>query len=74
MILYGLSGLFMLLYLIILITNNHAWGGWVLLLFFTSLAIAFRGSRFLKGLSFTMMILAVVSVAMYHPRIFQVDW
>jgi BASS family bile acid:Na+ symporter len=71
LILYGLSGLFLLLYLIILITNNHVWGGWVLLLFFTSLAIAFRNSRFLKGLSFTLMILAVVSVAMYHPEYFR---
>jgi len=60
-----------LLYLVILITNKHEWGGWVLLAFFISLAIAFRSNRFLKGLSFTLMILAVVSVAMYHPEYFR---
>ena len=68
---YGLAGLLLMLYIFILLTDRHNWGGWVLLLFFMSLAIAFRGNRFLKGLSFTVMILAVVSVAMYHPEYFQ---
>jgi BASS family bile acid:Na+ symporter len=39
--------------------------------FFFSIAIAFRGSKVLKGLSYTMMILAVVSIAMYHPQYFR---
>jgi len=68
---YGLAGLLLMLYIFILLTDRHNWGGWALLLFFMSLAIAFRGNRFLKGLSFTVMILAVVSVAMYHPEYFQ---
>jgi BASS family bile acid:Na+ symporter len=61
----------LILYIFILLTDRHNWGGWVLLLFFMSLAIAFRSNRFLKGLSFTLMILAVVSVAMHHPDYFK---
>ncbi len=45
-------------------------GGWLLMLFFFSLAIAFRGNQFLKGLSYTVMIIGVVSFAMYYPRHF----
>jgi len=47
------------------------WGGAILSLFFLSLAIAFRGHTFLKGFSYTMMILAVVSLAMYYPASFK---
>src|SRR5689334_14689114 len=45
-------------------------GGWLLMLGFFSLAIAFRGKKFLKGLSFTVMIIGVVSFAMYYPQYF----
>ncbi len=38
--------------------------------FFINLAIAFRGNKILRGLSFTVIILAVVSVAMYYPGYF----
>ena len=41
------------------------------MIFFISLAIAFRSNKFLKGLSYTLMILAVVSLAMYHPQYFK---
>lgn len=40
------------------------------MLFFTCLAIGFRGNKFLRGLSFTVIILAVVSLAMYYPQHF----
>ena len=70
-IFYSLAAVCLVVYAIFLFQNNHAWGGWLLLLFFISLAIAFRSNRFLKGLSFTLMILAVVSLAMYHPQYFQ---
>ena len=40
------------------------------MLFFASLAIGFRGNKFLRGLSFTVIILAVVSLAMYYPQYF----
>jgi BASS family bile acid:Na+ symporter len=43
----------------------------VLMAFFLSIAFAFRGSKTLKGLSYTMMILGAVSIAMYHPQYFK---
>jgi BASS family bile acid:Na+ symporter len=68
---YLLAALFLLAYIFTAVQQLHYWGGWLLLLFFTSLAIAFRGNAFLKGLSFTVIILAVVSLAMYYPDYFK---
>ncbi len=68
---YLLAALFLLAYIFITIQQLHYWGGWLLLLFFTSLAIAFRGNAFLRGLSYTVIILAVVSLAMYYPEYFK---
>ena len=52
------------------LNHNHNIAGWLLALFFALLAIAFSGNKFLKGLSYTVMIVAVVSIAMYHPQYF----
>lgn len=49
---------------------QHQWIGWVLFLFFIVLAIAFRRHHFLKGFSFTVIIMAVVSLALYYPQYF----
>jgi BASS family bile acid:Na+ symporter len=68
---YLLAALFLLAYIFITIQQLHYWGGWLLLLFFISLAIAFRGNIFLRGLSYTVIILAVVSLAMYYPEYFK---
>jgi BASS family bile acid:Na+ symporter len=68
---YILAAVFLLAYIFITIQQLHGWGGWILMLFFVSLAIAFRENRFLKGLSFTITILAVVSLAMYYPQYFK---
>ena len=70
-IFYGLAAVCLLLYAILFIQGNHEWGGWLLMIFFISLAIAFRSNHFLKGLSYTLMILAVVSLAMHHPQYFK---
>jgi BASS family bile acid:Na+ symporter len=70
-VLYGLAATCLLLYFILLITGQHEWGGWALLLFFFSLALAFRSHSMLKGLSYTLMIMAVVSLAMYYPQYFK---
>lgn len=70
-IFYSIAGVCLLAYAILFLQENHDWGGWLLLIFFISLAIAFRSNPFLKGLSFTLMILAVVSLAMYHPQYFK---
>ena len=49
----------------------HNWGGWLLMLFFLFLSIAFRGHKFLKGFSYTVLIFAAVSLAMYYPNYFK---
>ena len=45
-------------------------GGWLLMLFFMILALLFRRSPLLKGFSFTVMIFAGVSLALYYPAYF----
>ena len=45
-------------------------GGWLLMLFFVSVAMAFQSNQLLKGFSFPMIIFAVVTLAMYHPQYF----
>ena len=44
--------------------------GWLLMLFFLALAIAFRKNEKLKRFTYTIMIFAAVSLAMYHPQYF----
>ncbi len=44
--------------------------GWLLVSFFIFIAIAFKGSVLLKGLSFTVIIFAAVTLAMFHPEYF----
>jgi BASS family bile acid:Na+ symporter len=61
---------FFVAWLVITLLEKHEWGGWPLSLFFVSLAIAFRGRKFTKGFWYTVMILAVVSLAMYYPSNF----
>ena len=68
---YVLVIVFFLAYIFTLFQHLNNWCGWFLMLCLFSLAIAFRGSKFLKGLSYTVMILAVVSIAMYHPQHFK---
>jgi BASS family bile acid:Na+ symporter len=70
--LFYLTGAFLLIVWIFLtIQQLHDWAGWLLMFFFFSLAIGFRGNKFLKGLSYTVMIIGVVSFAMYHPQYFK---
>ncbi|HEY5748473.1 MAG TPA: bile acid:sodium symporter family protein [Chryseolinea sp.] len=45
-------------------------GGLLLMGFFVAIALAFRGFALLKGYSYTIMIFAAVSVAMYYPYCF----
>src|SRR5690349_48591 len=63
--------IFLLAYIVITILQMHDWGGWMLMLFFISLAIAFRDNKVLRGLSYTMVIIGVVSLAMYYPQHFK---
>jgi BASS family bile acid:Na+ symporter len=45
-------------------------GGWVLMAFFIVLALAAKRNPGLKGFTFTIMIFAVVTAAMYYPQYF----
>jgi bile acid:Na+ symporter, BASS family len=47
------------------------WGGWLLMLFFIALSLAFQGHKLLKGFSYALIIFAAVSLAMYYPQYFQ---
>jgi bile acid:Na+ symporter, BASS family len=58
-------------YIVITLRQIDNWGGWLLMLFFVCLSLAFRGSKLLKGLAFTALILAAVSLAMHHPQYFK---
>lgn len=49
----------------------YSWAGCLLALFFVGLAIAFRGTRLLKGYWYSVVILAVATIAMYFPQHFK---
>ena len=50
--------------------GRHDLSGWLLMLVFLFLALAFRQREQLKGFAYSIMILAAVSVAMYYPQYF----
>jgi bile acid:Na+ symporter, BASS family len=64
------AGLFMLAFIITIITRQPDLSGWMLMFFFVSLAFIFSAYPALKGFSFTIMIFAAVSLAMYYPQYF----
>ena len=68
---YLAGALLLIAWIFFTIQQLHNWAGWFLMLFFFSLAIGFRGNKFLKGLSYTVIIIGVVSFAMYHPQYFK---
>jgi BASS family bile acid:Na+ symporter len=67
---YVLSAVFLIVWIFVSLKQLHNWGGWMSMLFFLSIAIAFRGHKFLKGFSYTLMIFASVSLSMYYPEYF----
>ena len=69
-IFYGIAAVCVLLAIIFWATDKINLSGWSLTLFFVCLALAFRGSKLLKGLAFTLSIFAAVTVAMFHPAYF----
>ena len=68
--LYVAAALSLAAYVVITLLDRHEWAGWPLGLSFLLLALAFRGSKVLKGFSYTVVIFAAVSVAMYYPQYF----
>lgn len=69
-IFYSIAALCALLSIILWTTGKINFAGWSLTLFFVCLSIAFRGTKALKGLSFTVIIFAAVTLAMFHPEYF----
>jgi bile acid:Na+ symporter, BASS family len=61
---------FLIAYIYIVAQSHGPSAGWPLLLFFISLAFAFRGSKALSGLAFTMVIFGTVGLSLYHPEYF----
>lgn len=70
-IFYLVAVVLLIAWIAITIQQLHNWGGWLLMLFFLFLAIAFRGHKFLKGFSYTVLIFAAFSLAMYYPDYFK---
>ncbi|NTS42629.1 bile acid:sodium symporter family protein [Flavisolibacter sp. BT320] len=69
-IFYILAAVFLLAYIVTSLSDLVQYAGWLLMLSFVSLAIAFRGHKVLRGLSYTLVILGAVSLAMYYPQHF----
>lgn len=69
-IFYSLAAICILSAIICRTTGKIDLAGWSLTLFFVTLSIAFRGTAVLKGLSFTVIIFAAVTLAMFHPEYF----
>jgi bile acid:Na+ symporter, BASS family len=69
-ILFALAFLFLAAYIVITLKEQHAYAGWLLMVFFVLVALAFRNFELLKGYSYTIMIFAAVSLAMYYPQYF----
>jgi bile acid:Na+ symporter, BASS family len=63
--------IFLLAFIFTTFRQMHNWSGCLLALVFVSLAIAFRGSKILKGYWYSVVILAVGTVAMYFPQYFK---
>jgi bile acid:Na+ symporter, BASS family len=67
---FALSAVSLAVYTWLTATGSHAFAGWLLMGFFTFLALGFRQFELLKGYSFTIGIFAAVSLAMYYPQYF----
>jgi bile acid:Na+ symporter, BASS family len=70
-IFYLTAAILLIAWLFFTIKQSYDLAGWLLMLFFFSLAVAFRGNQFLRGLSYTVMIIGVVGFSMYHPQYFK---
>lgn len=55
---------------IVLINGNTGYSGPLLIAFFLMLSLGFRGFAALKGFSFTLLIFAAVTTALYYPQYF----
>jgi len=72
-IFYGLAALCAVLSVIFRVAREINMVGWSICLFFICIAFALRGTPLLKGMSFTAIIFAAVTLAMFHPQYF-IEW
>jgi BASS family bile acid:Na+ symporter len=68
--LFILSSVCAAAFLVATLLKAHDAAGWLLMTFFLLIALALRRFELLKGYSFTIMIFAAVSLAMYFPHYF----
>ena len=69
-LLLGLAGLSIVLFLLALLSGKNSFTGPLLFGFFAFLAFGVRGNAVGKGFSYTIMILAAVTISMYYPSLF----
>jgi bile acid:Na+ symporter, BASS family len=69
-ILFGIAGVCLIASLALLFSGNITYAGPLLIAFFLALAIGIRAFQTLKGLSYTVIILAAVTTAMFYPKPF----
>lgn len=67
----GVAALLLLISLGMAFSGNLAGAGPMLITFFLLLAIGFKGYDSLKGFSYTIMIFAAVTMALYYPQYFK---
>jgi BASS family bile acid:Na+ symporter len=67
---FALAFVLLVLFIYVTTTGEHRYAGWLLTGALVSIAIALRGIELLKGYSYTITIIAVASMAMYHPSYF----
>jgi BASS family bile acid:Na+ symporter len=67
---YSIAAICILLSFLFWRINMINLSGWLLSSFFVCLAIAFRGTDTLKGLSFTVIIFSAVTISLFHPEYF----
>jgi len=68
-----MAGLFLLLFLIAILTDSKSFNGPLLTGFFVLLAFGVRGNAIGKGFSYTIMIFAAVTISMFYPGLF-IKW
>ncbi|MGB5555589.1 MAG: bile acid:sodium symporter family protein [Flavobacteriaceae bacterium] len=66
----ALSGVLLLIIIYLIAIGRISDAGWLFLGFFAALAFGFSGYKAFKGLVFTTMIFAGVSLALYYPQLF----
>jgi BASS family bile acid:Na+ symporter len=72
-ILLGISGLLLVLFLVAVLLHGKVFTGPLLIAFFIFLAFGVRGNPVSRGFSYTIMIFAAVTVAMFYPGLF-IKW